>query len=372
MPGNSFGQLFRITTFGESHGPGIGVVIDGCPPGIVFDNPLLRIWLDRRRPGQSSVVSARNEPDQVEILSGVYEGFTTGAPIAIFTRNKDARPEDYHAMSNLFRPSHADFVYESKYGIRDPRGGGRSSARETAARVMGGAVAAMVLKEEKIIIHAFTSSVGKEKMEKHFNEVDLTETYESPVRCPDFGVAKKMEKEILLAKESGDSIGGVVTCVIRNCPVGLGEPVFDKLNADLAKAMVSIPAVKGFELGSGFSGSSMKGTEHNDIFSLSPAGIKTTTNHSGGIQGGISNGEDIYFRVAFKPASTVMLEQDTVTKEGVKTSFKGTGRHDPCVVPRAVPVVEAMANLVLADHFLRNRAQNFKIELVKKSRKKIL
>ena len=354
MAGNTFGKLFRITTFGESHGAGIGVVIDGCPAGLTIDESFIQKQLSRRKPGQSAITTSRSEDEQFEILSGVFEEKSTGAPIAIFIRNKDTKPEDYLHLKDVYRPNHADFTYEEKYGIRDYRGSGRASARETVARVLGGSVAQLLLNHHQITIHAFVSSVGKISLEQNIESIDLSLIDSNIVRCPDAVIAKQMEEYILSIKETGDSIGGCITCVIKGVPVGLGEPVFDKLHADLAKAMMSINAVKGFEIGDGFSSTLRKGSEHNDLFISSDKGIKTATNNSGGIQGGISNGETIYFRVAFKPVSTIMQEQQSVDKNGNAVALAGKGRHDPCVVPRAVPIVESMAALVIADHLLRN------------------
>lgn len=361
MPGNSFGQLFRITTFGESHGPAIGVIIDGCPAGLEIDPDLIASELRRRRPGQSELVSPRKEDDLPEILSGVYQGRSTGAPICIQIRNMDQRPGDYKELEDRWRPGHADYTYDSKYGFRDPRGGGRSSARETAARVMGGTVARMVLLHYGVDIHAWVSAIGATVLEKDYHEIDLAMTELSPVRCPDPQTSAAMVGELEAAKAQGDTIGGIISCVARKVPSGLGEPVFSKLQADLAGAMMSINAAKGFEYGSGFSAARMKGSEHNDLIQaeVGPAGhprFHTLTNHSGGIQGGISNGEDIFFRVAFKPVSTLMREQPGVDRHGNPVVLEGKGRHDPCVVPRAVPIVEAMCALVLADHLLRHRS----------------
>ena len=355
MAGNTFGKLFRITTFGESHGAGIGVVIDGCPAGLLIDENFITHQLKRRKPGQSAITTSRNEDEQFEILSGVFEGKSTGAPIAIFIRNKDTKSEDYLHLKDVYRPNHADYTYEQKYGIRDYRGSGRASARETVARVLGGSVAQLLLDHHQISIHAFVSSVGPISLDKNINAIDLSSIEDSIGRCPDAVIAKQMEEYILSVKEAGDSIGGCITCVIQGVPVGLGEPVFDKLHADLAKAMMSINAVKGFEIGDGFSSTLRNGSEHNDVFVNSDAGIKTATNNSGGIQGGISNGETIYFRVAFKPVSTIMQDQQSIDKNGNAITLVGKGRHDPCVVPRAVPIVESMAALVIADHLLRNR-----------------
>ncbi len=354
MAGNSFGEIFRITTFGESHGKAIGVVIDGCPAGLELDLNFIQQELDKRKPGQSAITTQRKESDTFEILSGVFEGKTLGSPIAITIKNEDQKPEDYTHLKEAFRPSHADFTYETKYGIRDYRGGGRASARETAARVIAGAIAKQLLKKEGIEITAYVSSVGKIQLQKNYQQLDLSKTDSNMVRCPDEETANAMIELIQETKTKGDTVGGIVTCVIQHTPVGLGEPVFDKLHADLAKAMLSINAVHGFEYGSGFAGAKMNGSEHNDVFEKNSKGeIVTQTNNSGGIQGGISNGMDIYFNVAFKPVATIMQTQTTVDKEGNETEIKGKGRHDPCVVPRAVPIVEAMAALVLADHLLR-------------------
>jgi chorismate synthase len=355
MAGNTFGKLFRITTFGESHGAGIGVVIDGCPAGLVIDENFITHQLKRRKPGQSAITTSRNEDENFEILSGVFEGKSTGAPIAIFIRNKDTKSEDYLHLKDVYRPNHADYTYEQKYGIRDHRGSGRASARETVARVLGGSVAQLLLHHHKISVHAYVSSVGKITMEQSVDSVDLNLIDSNIVRCPDTVITKQMEDYILSIKEAGDSIGGCITCIIQGVPAGLGEPVFDKLHAELAKAMMSINAVKGFEIGDGFSSTLRKGSEHNDVFVNSDAGIKTATNNSGGIQGGISNGETIYFRVAFKPVSTIMQEQQSIDKNGNAITLAGLGRHDPCVVPRAVPIVESMAALVIADYLLLDK-----------------
>lgn len=353
MAGNSFGQSFRITTFGESHGAAIGVVVDGCPAGMELDELFIQYELDRRRPGQSSIVTQRKEADRVEILSGVFEGKTTGMPVALLIRNEDARSKDYSHIADKFRPSHADFTYQAKYGHRDFRGGGRSSARETAARVAAGAIAKMVLKKAGVNVQAYVSRVGEIEVGKHYSELDFTKTEATPVRCPDLEVAAQMETLIRQVRKEGDTIGGVVTCVVQGCPAGLGEPVFDRLNADLAKAMLSINACKGFEIGSGFNGVKMRGSAHNDAFFTEGSEVKTRTNYSGGVQGGISNGMDIYFRAAFKPVATIVAAQESVNLAGETVSVEGKGRHDPCVLPRAVPIVEAMTALVLADHFLR-------------------
>ena len=351
---NIFGKLFSITTFGESHGPAIGVVIDGCPAGLVIDEDFIQSELDRRKPGQSKITTQRKEDDTFKILSGVFEGKATGTPIAIVIENQDQRSKDYSHIAETFRPSHADYTYEAKYGIRDYRGGGRSSARETAARVAAGAIAKLYLKKLGIEINAFVSQVGEIKA-PHYTSLDLSKTEENIVRCPDAKTAEDMIALIDQVRLDRDTIGGIVTCVIKNTPVGLGQPVFDKLHAELGKAMLSINAVKGFEYGSGFEGIKQRGSQHNDEFYNDGGKIKTKTNHSGGIQGGISNGEDIYFNVAFKPVATIMQDQQTVNKSGDETTVSGKGRHDPCVVPRAVPIVEAMAALVLIDFYLRDR-----------------
>lgn len=360
MPGNTFGQLFRITTFGESHGAAIGVVIDGCPAGLRVEKDFIQKELARRKPGQSKITTMRKEADEVEILSGIFEGQSLGSPIALLIKNADQRPQDYEEMKNIFRPSHADFTYQEKYGIRDYRGGGRSSARETAARVASGAIAKLLLKEAGMEVAAFVSSVGSLSLQKNYDELDLSQTEKNIVRCPDKKIAEQMIALIEKARKAGDTLGGTVSCVVKNCPAGLGEPVFDKLHADLAKAMMSINATKGFEYGSGFEGVKMKGSEQNDIFEKKGNKIITKTNHSGGIQGGISNGMDIYFRVAFKPVATIMQQQDSVNDKGEKAVMKGKGRHDPCVLPRAVPIVEAMTALVLADHLLRSKVSRLR------------
>lgn len=360
MAGNSFGQLFRVTTFGESHGPAIGVVIDGCPPNIEMDEKFIQSELNRRRPGQSKITTQRKEDDIFRIISGVYSGKTTGAPITILIDNKDHKPQDYSHLADKYRPSHGDFTYHKKYGIRDFRGGGRSSARETAARVAAGAIAKTLLKKAKIKIHAYVSQIGNIILDKPYEKLQLSLAEQNEVRCPDADVAQQMINLILKTRKNGDTLGGIINCVIKNCPIGLGEPVFDKLHADLAKAQMSINAAKGFEIGSGFDGVTMKGSEHNDIFYMNEKNIRTKTNYSGGIQAGISNGEDIYFRVAFKPVSTIIKDQSTVNIKGKEVILKGKGRHDPCVVPRAVPIVEAMAALVLADHFLRFKSSIYR------------
>ena len=352
--GNSYGKLFSITTFGESHGPSIGVVIDGCPAGLEIDESFIQGELDRRKPGQSKISSQRKEEDVFRILSGVFEGKSTGAPLTIVIENQDAKSKDYDHLENTFRPSHADFTYQEKYGIRDHRGGGRSSARETAARVAAGAVAKLLLRKMGAEIRAFVSQVG-DIQAPHYTQMDLNKTEDTIVRCPDRNTADRMISLIDSVRLDRDTVGGAVTCVIRNTPSGLGEPVFDKLHAELGKAMLSINAVKGFEYGSGFAGMAMRGSQHNDEFVNESGKIRTKTNHSGGIQGGISNGEDIYFRVAFKPVATIMQDQQTVDKDGNEVTVSGKGRHDPCVVPRAVPIVEAMAALVMADFLLRDK-----------------
>lgn len=357
MAGNTFGEIFRITTFGESHGEATGVVIDGCPSGLEIDIDFIKMELLRRAPGQSTITSERKEEENFQILSGLFEGKTLGTPICIVIPNKDQKSSDYDQLKNVYRPSHADYTWEKKYGIRDHRGGGRSSARETVARVVAGAIAKMILGKYSIQIFAFVSSVGTIDLEKNLSEIDENLIESNSVRCPDNITAEKMIKAIEAAKSDGDSLGGKITCVIKNCPSGLGEPVFDKLHADLGKAMLSINAVKGFEYGSGFNGTRMKGSEHNDPFIIENGKTKTESNHSGGIQGGISNGEDIYFNVAFKPTSTIKKEQHTINNIGEEIQFKAEGRHDPCVVPRAVPIVEAMAALTILDHFLKKSFQ---------------
>jgi chorismate synthase len=350
MAGNTFGTLFKLTTFGESHGKAIGGVLDGCPSGIKLNLEAIQQELDRRKPGQSAIVTQRKEPDTVVFYSGIFEGQTTGTPIGFAIYNTNQKSKDYSHIKDSYRPSHADYVYDKKYGIRDYRGGGRSSARETASRVVAGAIAKQFL--NGISINAYVSQVGSLKLEKPYSELDLKLTESNAVRCPDPDTAARMESYIKEVRKEGDTIGGIISCVIKNVPVGLGEPVFDKLHADLGKAMLSINAVKGFEYGSGFEGVKMKGSVHNDQFN--PDG-STITNNSGGIQGGISNGMDIYFNVAFKPVATVIQAYETIDKDGNMVKTQGKGRHDPCVVPRAVPIVEAMAALVLADFTLLNR-----------------
>lgn len=350
MPANTFGTVFRLTTFGESHGTAIGGVIDGCPAGITIDFEAVQSEMDRRKPGQSAIVTQRKEPDTVEFLSGIFEGVTTGTPIGFIIKNANQKSKDYTHIKDVYRPSHADFTYDAKYGQRDYRGGGRSSARETACRVVAGAIAKQFI--STIEIKAYTSAVGAMALEKSYNELDLSLAETNAVRCPDPVKASQMIDYIKSIRKEGDTIGGTVSCVIKNVPIGLGEPVFDRLHAQLGKAMLSINAVKGFEYGSGFEGVKMKGSAHNDRFNLDGS---TQTNLSGGIQGGISNGMDIYFNVAFKPVATIMQSQNTIDNQGQSVSMQGKGRHDPCVVPRAVPIVEAMAALVLADFTLLNR-----------------
>lgn len=349
MAGNTYGTLFRLTTFGESHGVAVGGVIDGCPPGITLDMDAIQYELNRRKPGQSAIVTQRKEPDEVQFLSGIFEGRTTGAPIGFTVQNTNQKSNDYSHIKDVYRPSHADFTYDKKYGVgvRDYRGGGRSSARETISRVVGGAIARQMI--PGITIQAYTSSIGDIFLEKPYQALDFSLVESNAVRCPDAEVAARMEDYIKEVRKDGDTVGGTVTCVIKNVPAGLGEPVFDKLHAELGKAMLSINAVKGFEYGSGFCGAKMRGSAHNDIFN---ADGTTKTNLSGGIQGGISNGMDIYFRVAFKPVATIMQGQETINSAGEVVEMHGKGRHDPCVVPRAVPIVEAMAALVLADFSL--------------------
>lgn len=355
MPGSTFGQIFKITTYGESHGKGIGVVIDGCPAGIAITEEEIAVELDRRRPGQSAIVTQRKESDTPYIMSGVFEGLTTGTPIHIFIPNEDQRSKDYSHIQHAYRPSHADFTYQEKYGVRDYRGGGRSSARETAARVAAGALAKKWLSGHGISIQAFVDQVGHITIPESAYPLDLSLVESNPVRCPHEETAATMEAFIREVRKDGDTVGGVVSCLIKGCPVGLGEPVFDRLHADLGKGMLSINAVKGFQYGSGFRAAGMRGSEHNDLFVKEGDKVLTRTNNSGGIQGGISNGMDIYFSVAFKPVATIVPAQESVDQEGNSVMIEGKGRHDPCVVPRAVPIVEAMAALVLADHLLRAR-----------------
>ena len=350
MAGNTFGKLLKLTTFGESHGEALGGIIDGCPAGLQLDFDFIRNEMQRRKPGQSTIVTQRKEEDNVQFLSGIFEGKTTGTPIGFIIPNTNQKSDDYSEIKDSYRPSHADYVYEQKYGIRDYRGGGRSSARETASRVVGGAIAKQIIPEIKIT--AFVSSVGDIFINKPYQELDFSNIETNAVRCPDLATAEKMENYIKEIKKQGDTVGGTIMCVIQNVPIGLGEPVFDKLHAELGKAMLSINAVKGFEYGSGFCGAQMKGSNHNDLYNNDGS---TKTNLSGGIQGGISNGMDIYFRVAFKPVATLIQKQEILTNKGEIIEKQGKGRHDPCVVPRAVPIVEAMAALVMADYFLQNK-----------------
>ncbi len=359
MAGNSFGQLFRITTFGESHGGAVGVVIDGCPPGIEITQAEIQAELDRRRPGQSAITTPRKEADEIHILSGYFEGKTTGTPIMMCAYNTDAKSSDYHHMNHAFRPGHADFTYIQKYGFRDWRGSGRASARETLARVAAGAIAQKYLREHfQIEIVSFVETVGDIVASVNVNSVTRAQCEVNDVRCPDTETAAKMIALIESVRDAGDSVGGVIRTVVRNVPAGLGEPVFDKLHADLGKGMLSINAVKGFEIGSGFAGVSMRGSSHNDLFVKDSSGaVHAKTNHAGGVLGGISTGEPLVFRTAFKPVSTIKKAQETVHEDGAMVTIEGTGRHDPCVLPRAVPIVDAMAALVLMDHLLRDKAQ---------------
>ncbi|HHZ65388.1 MAG TPA: chorismate synthase [Flavobacteriales bacterium] len=355
MAGNSIGQIFRLTTFGESHGPALGGVIDGCPAGLEIDKNFIQNELARRRPGQSKITTQRQEDDEVGFLSGIFEGKTTGAPIGFTIPNKDQKPKDYDHLKDVFRPSHGDYTYQVKYGHRDYRGGGRYSARETVSRVVGGAIAKLLIAQEKIKIYGYVAQVGNIKIDKCHKDMDLSKIDDTEIRCPDMEVAEQMIARIEEVRKEGDTIGGVVTGIITGMPAGLGEPVFDKLNADLAKAMMSIPAAKGFDCGWGYEGLGMLGSEFNDSFYNEQGDIRTKTNYSGGIQAGISNGEDIYFQVIFKPVSTIMKKQMTVNSKGEEVEVAGRGRHDPCVLPRAVPIVEAMAALVVADHLIRNK-----------------
>lgn len=363
MP-NSFGHLFRITTWGESHGPAIGVTVDGCPPRLPITAAEIQAELDRRRPGQSDISTPRKEADTVEILSGVYQGATTGTPISMLVRNTDQRSSAYNEMAQAFRPSHADFTYQTKFGVRDPNGGGRSSARETIGRVAAGAIAKKILASGGVEIRAYITRIHDiaapaESLE-NFPALEAVEA--TAVRCPHPETAARMIERIKAVRSEGDSVGGVIQCRVRGVPVGLGEPVFDRLEADLAKAMLSLPATKGFEIGSGFGGSLLRGSEHNDLFENRDGRIRTVTNRSGGVQGGISNGEELVFNVAFKPTATILQSQSTVDLAGKPVDLMGKGRHDPCVVPRAVPIVEAMAALVLLDHWMRDGAQNRSFE----------
>ncbi|WP_435577500.1 chorismate synthase [Gilvibacter sp.] len=350
MAGNTFGTVFKLTTFGESHGPALGGIIDGCPAGLTVDFDAIQAEMIRRKPGQSAIVTQRKEPDQVKFLSGIFEGVTTGTPIGFVIENTNQKSKDYSHIKDTYRPSHADYTYQKKYGLRDYRGGGRSSARETACRVVAGALAKQLL--GNISINAYVSAVGDLQLNKPYQDLDFSLTESNPVRCPDPAMAEQMEALIREIRKEGDTVGGSISCVIQGVPVGLGEPVFDKLHAELGKAMLSINAVKGFEYGSGFEGTRLKGSQHNDLFN---ADGSTKTNHSGGVQGGISNGEDIYFNVGFKPVATIMQKQEALNSEGALVEMQGKGRHDPCVVPRAVPIVEAMAALVLADAWLLNK-----------------
>lgn len=354
--GNTFGKLFKISTFGESHGLGLGVVIDGCPAGLTIDEDFIRAEMQRRKPGQSKITTQRKEEDEFQILSGVFEGKSTGTPIGLVIMNTDQKSKDYSHISDKFRPSHADYTYFEKYGSRDYRGGGRSSARETAARVAAGSIAKMLLSHFGISVQAYVSQVGDLKLDKTYQELDLSKTEDNIVRCPDQNTADRMIDYIDEVRKSRDTVGGIVSCVAKDVPPGIGEPVFDRLHAELGKAMLSINAVKGFEFGSGFEGVKMRGSEHNDAFYQDGDRVRTRTNHSGGIQGGISNGEDIYFNVAFKPVATIMQDQESVNESGETVTVSGKGRHDPCVVPRAVPIVEAMCSLVLADYILISRS----------------
>jgi chorismate synthase len=353
---STYGKIFKISTFGESHGAAIGAVVEGCPAGVDFDLEVIQYQLDRRKPGQSRITTQRKEGDVAEVLSGVFENKTTGTPIGLLIRNEDQRSKDYSHIADKFRPSHADYTYTTKYGVRDYRGGGRSSARETAARVAAGALAMQVLKTQGIEIYSYVSQVGNLKLDKSYKDVDLSLIDENAVRCPDPEMAQRMFDYIDEVRKAGDSVGGVITGVIKGVPAGWGEPVFDKLHAELGKAMLSINAVKGFEYGTGFEGASWLGSQHNDIFFREGDKVRTQTNFSGGIQGGISNGEDIYFRVAFKPTATIMRDQVSINEAGEEVVVSGKGRHDPCVLPRAVPIVDAMSALVLVDFMLRARA----------------
>lgn len=350
MAGNNFGNIFKLSTFGESHGEAIGGVIDGCPAGLTIDFDFIKTEMQRRKPGQSAIVTQRKEEDEVRFLSGIFEGVTTGTSIGFVIENTNQKSKDYGHIKDQYRPSHADYTYDQKYGVRDYRGGGRSSARETACRVVAGAIAKQLIKEVKIT--AYVSSVGSLQLNKRYQDLDFSEIEKNPVRTADAAMAVEMENYIKQVRKEGDTVGGVIRCVIKGCPIGLGEPVFDKLHAELGKAMLSINAVKGFQYGSGFAGTQMKGSAHNDLFNEDGS---TKTNHSGGVQGGISNGEDIYFDVAFKPVATIMQSQETINTAGNKVEMQGKGRHDPCVVPRAVPIVEAMAALVIADYWLANK-----------------
>ncbi len=353
---NTFGNIFRLTTFGESHGEAVGGVVDGMPAGIDIDIEFIQQELNRRRPGQSKITTSRQEADQVEILSGVFEGKSTGCPIGFLVRNTNHHSQDYENMRCLFRPSHADYTYYNKYGIRDHRGGGRSSARITISRCVGGAFAKLVLRQLGVSVQAYTSQVGPIALDRDYRQYDLSLSETNAVRCPDVDKAREMEALITQMKAEGDTIGGIITCVIKGCPIGIGEPEFGKLHAALGAAMLSINAVKGFEYGEGFDGVTARGSQQNDVFCSQEGHITTKTNHSGGIQGGISNGQDIYCRIAFKPVATILTEQETVDIEGNATTFKAQGRHDPCVLPRAVPIVESMAAMTILDHILLRKA----------------
>lgn len=371
MSGNSIGNIFKLTTFGESHGEAIGGIIDGCPSGLELNIELIQNELDKRKPGQSRITTQRKENDRIEILSGTFEGITTGTPIGFIIKNNNQKSKDYTHIKDKFRPSHADFTYQTKYGIRDYRGGGRSSARETACRVVGGAIAKQILEHYQINVNAYVSQVGKIKVLKHYSELDLSTTFQNEVRCPDENLADTMFRFIDKIRKEGDTIGGIVSCVISNIPVGLGEPVFDRLEADLAKSMLSINASKGFEIGAGFDAVTQKGSELNDEFILKDVSappikelkVDTKTNNSGGVQGGISNGQDIFFKIAFKPVATIMQKQNTINQQMKEVEIEGKGRHDPCVLPRAVPIVESMAAMVIVDHLLRNRSSKLIVDL---------
>lgn len=356
MAGNTFGKVFKLTTFGESHGGAIGGIIDGCPAGIELNLGLIQAELDRRKPGQSKITTQRKEADEVQFLSGIFEGKTTGTPIGFIIENQNQKSKDYSHIKDSYRPSHADYTYQQKYGVRDYRGGGRSSARETASRVVAGAIAKQVLKKINVSIDAYVKAVGEIELKLPYSSLDLAKTEDTIVRCPDLTTANKMIEYIDAVRKDGDTVGGIIGCVIKNTPVGLGEPVFDKLNADLGKAMLGINAVKGFEIGSGFEGTKSRGSAHNDLFIVKEGKVTTNQNNSGGIQGGISNGEVIYFNVAFKPVATIMQKQSSINEAGEKVTIDGKGRHDPCVVPRAVVIVEAMAAITLLDFYLRNKA----------------
>lgn len=359
MPGNTFGQIFRVTTFGASHGPAIGCVVDGCPAGLALSIDDLQQDLDRRRPGQSALTTSRQEADRVELLSGVFEGRTTGDPIALLIRNQDARSEDYDHLKDVFRPGHADIAYHLKYGNRDHRGGGRASARETAARVAAGAIAKQLLAREGVQVRAWVAQVGPVALDIPYTELDLSAIEGNPVRCPHPDTAEQMMQAIEVVRAAGDTLGGSITCLVKGCPPGLGEPVFDKLEADLAKAMLSLPAAKGFGIGSGFEAAGMKGSQHNEPLTFDGSTVSGPSVNSGGVLGGISTGQDILFRVAFKPVSTLMQDREAIDIHGNSVTLPPKGRHDPSVVPRAVPIVEAMAAIVLADHWLRNRSLNY-------------